>query len=134
MACRCQHRHNPICVWKNLSKNKINNFPHFSSATVVQSLRRFWVKSVLSVGIIFIFLNFFQPPLPPCAVRDEFGPWQSPMPTVPPPTGNFKLETFQVNFWKIKFLKNYENLNFKNFELKNYFLNLKIINNNLKNI
>uniref|UniRef100_A0A1I8B1A2 Reelin domain-containing protein n=1 Tax=Meloidogyne hapla TaxID=6305 RepID=A0A1I8B1A2_MELHA len=53
-------------------------------ATVVQSLRRFWVKSVLS------------PPLPPCSLFPNGLGWLSPPPTTPPPADTFKLETFQM--------------------------------------
>uniref|UniRef100_A0A914NPS3 Reelin domain-containing protein n=1 Tax=Meloidogyne incognita TaxID=6306 RepID=A0A914NPS3_MELIC len=52
-------------------------------ATVVQSLRRFWVKSVLSA------------PLPPCSLFPNGLGWLSPPPTTPPPADTFKLETFQ---------------------------------------
>ncbi|KAF7634688.1 Reelin domain-containing protein [Meloidogyne graminicola] len=53
-------------------------------ATVVQSLRRFWVKSVLSA------------PLPPCSLFPNGLGWLSPPPTTPPPADTFKLETFQM--------------------------------------
>lgn len=53
-------------------------------ATVVQSLRRFWVKSVLS------------PPLPPCSLFPNGLGWLYPPPTTPPPADTFKLETFQM--------------------------------------
>uniref|UniRef100_A0A915NVE2 Reelin domain-containing protein n=1 Tax=Meloidogyne floridensis TaxID=298350 RepID=A0A915NVE2_9BILA len=49
-------------------------------ATVVQSLRRFWVKSA---------------PLPPCSLFPNGLGWLSPPPTTPPPADTFKLETFQ---------------------------------------
>uniref|UniRef100_A0A914HKR6 Reelin domain-containing protein n=1 Tax=Globodera rostochiensis TaxID=31243 RepID=A0A914HKR6_GLORO len=53
-------------------------------ATVVQNLKRFWVKSVVSM------------PIPPCSTRASFGPWNKGTPTVPPPTDNFKKETFEL--------------------------------------
>jgi hypothetical protein len=53
-------------------------------ATVVQSLRRFWVKSVLSA------------PLPPCSLFPNGLGWISPEPTPPPPADKFKIETFQM--------------------------------------
>jgi hypothetical protein len=54
------------------------------SATVVVSLRQFWVKSVLSA------------PIPPCKLRNEFTNWQRPAITVPPPVGQFKSDSFRM--------------------------------------
>uniref|UniRef100_A0A914QZV7 Reelin domain-containing protein n=1 Tax=Panagrolaimus davidi TaxID=227884 RepID=A0A914QZV7_9BILA len=53
-------------------------------ATVVVNLKKFWVKSVLS------------PPLPPCKVEREAGPWAKPIPRVPPPVGQFKMDTWRI--------------------------------------
>ncbi|KAI6190132.1 hypothetical protein M3Y97_00083800 [Aphelenchoides bicaudatus] len=52
--------------------------------TVVIALRQFWVKSVLSV------------PIPPCKQRQEISNWQHPAITVPPPVGQFKINTFHM--------------------------------------
>ncbi|KAH7730232.1 Protein F23B12.4 a [Aphelenchoides avenae] len=53
-------------------------------ATVVVSLRKFWVKTVLS------------DPIPPCRMRKEFGPWNRPPITSPPPVSRFKMEAFHM--------------------------------------
>ncbi|KAL3083127.1 hypothetical protein niasHS_010929 [Heterodera schachtii] len=53
-------------------------------ATVVQNLKRFWVRSIVSV------------PIPSCSMRSSFGVWNKETPTVPPPTDTFKKETFEL--------------------------------------
>lgn len=50
-------------------------------ATVVESVKVFWVESVVSI------------PIPPCRIEREFGPWE-PNPITPPPMpSQFKIET-----------------------------------------
>ncbi|KAI6186372.1 Reeler domain protein [Aphelenchoides besseyi] len=64
-------------------------------ATVVVSLRQFWVKSVVSA------------PLPPCKLQREVGNWQKAAITAPPPAGRFKIETFRMfNQGNSDFLQN----------------------------
>ncbi|CAD5225811.1 unnamed protein product [Bursaphelenchus okinawaensis] len=53
-------------------------------ATVVVSLKQFWVKSVLSA------------PLPPCRVEKEVAFYQPPAVTQPPAAGQFKIQTFHM--------------------------------------
>ncbi|CAB3396980.1 unnamed protein product [Caenorhabditis bovis] len=54
-------------------------------ATVVKHQTMFWVKSVRSR------------PIPPCRLnRDGFPSYRAPLPTVPPPVKQFKMETFRV--------------------------------------
>uniref|UniRef100_A0A915D7V8 ShKT domain-containing protein n=1 Tax=Ditylenchus dipsaci TaxID=166011 RepID=A0A915D7V8_9BILA len=53
-------------------------------ATVVVSLRKFWVKTVLS------------DPLPPCSVQQRMGNWQRDPMTPPPPVSSFKMSAFQM--------------------------------------
>lgn len=53
-------------------------------ATVVESVKVFWVESVLSN------------PIPPCKIEREFGPWE-PSPITPPPIpSQFKIETAEI--------------------------------------
>jgi hypothetical protein len=53
-------------------------------ATVVVNLKKFWVKSVVS------------PPLPPCKVEREVGPWAKPILREPPPVNQFKMDTWRI--------------------------------------
>lgn len=53
-------------------------------ATVVISLRQFWVKSVLS------------PPLPPCSRERSIGAWSREPITPPPAVSHFKQDTFHL--------------------------------------
>uniref|UniRef100_A0AC34FIR4 Reelin domain-containing protein n=1 Tax=Panagrolaimus sp. ES5 TaxID=591445 RepID=A0AC34FIR4_9BILA len=53
-------------------------------ATVVVNLKKFWVKSVVS------------PPLPPCKMEREVGPWAKPIPREPPIVNQFKMDTWRI--------------------------------------
>lgn len=64
--------------WRGDSSTDVVQFV----ATVVVSLRKFWVKSVLSS------------PIPPCRMPQDFSTWTHPTPTPPPPTGHFKMDAF----------------------------------------
>ncbi|CAI5450355.1 unnamed protein product [Caenorhabditis angaria] len=67
--------------WKHDEESETVQFV----ATVVRHQTQFWVKSVRSR------------PLPPCRLnRDGFPAYQAPLPTIPPPVKQFKMETFKV--------------------------------------
>uniref|UniRef100_A0A0N4ZSA1 ShKT domain-containing protein n=1 Tax=Parastrongyloides trichosuri TaxID=131310 RepID=A0A0N4ZSA1_PARTI len=52
-------------------------------ATVVESVKVFWVESVLSQ------------PIPPCKIEREFGPWEPGPITEPPKPSQFKIDTVE---------------------------------------
>ncbi|KAI1720655.1 reeler domain-containing protein [Ditylenchus destructor] len=64
-------------------------------ATVVVSLRKFWVKTV------------FSDPIPPCNQRQEIGAWQREAVTPPPAVSAFKMDTFRMfNREQANFIEN----------------------------